>query len=253
MERSSVKDSSWTQRWSRSCRWEPSCARPTYGICVIAPRGKGGKRGGKGGGKGGKGSGVAVMTVEATRSMIAKIYAARLQADAWAKGPARDGQQTTVARFDAFVMRYFKRSCGTRGVARRTLRSFVASLEAHGGGGDISAALDGSRNARIVLFCALSGVGTAEFNPRLLPTFMLPVLRIACPEPRFAVRTLDVNSRPVTVSRQALVDAVREPTEPFLGRNFVERTCAAAAGFKRLGATGDAIDLDRALVTALEL
>jgi hypothetical protein len=259
-----VQDGS-ASRESRGSRDEPPAPRPiekqqsslvAEGAASKAGKGKAGK--GKGAAvKGGKGSGGAVMSVEATSATIAKIYAARVQADAWAK-EGRDSAQP-VARFDAFVMRYFKRACGTRGVARRTLRSFVASLEAHGGGGDLTAARDGSRDPRIVVFCALSGVGQVdgEFNPRLLPTYMLPALRVACPEPRMAARALEKRGgNPVPVDRKVLLEAIRAPTEEFLGRSFVDRFCAAAPGFREKSSTpgSNTVDLDdRALVTALEL
>ena len=120
------------------------------------------------------------------------IDGARLEADAWSQQQEKEkggagGKEAKALRFDAFVLRYFKRSFGTRGIARRQLRSFVASLEAHAAGGGGGGGGD-APHPRVLLFCALSGVVSANedgaYNSRLLPTYALPAMRAVLPETR---------------------------------------------------------------------
>ena len=105
------------------------------------------------------------------------MYQAKVQADNFAKRvpTPRDGVSTKRAagklvRFDKFVLRYFKRLYGTRGIARRHLRSFVESVQRHA-----------AEYPRISLFAVLAGISsggaakTKIFNARIMPQCVLAV------------------------------------------------------------------------------
>ena len=121
----------------------------------------------------------ALLSDDNVNQLIARIYQAKLQTDA-AAARARDKGKTPdrSVRFDKFVSRFFKRSHGTVGIARRHLRAFVRSVEA------LATAGDDADHPRAKLFSRLAGVGNARaFNARLMPLFLLPTLKRLYPDP----------------------------------------------------------------------
>ena len=126
----------------------------------------------------------ALLSFEQTNAMIAKCYQAKMQADAAAMRAQRKGKSYEKSvRFDLFVVRFFKRSHGTIGIARRHLRVFVRSIEAmlHADDDDDDA-VEKATHPRAALFAEIVGVAAASHNARLMPHYLLPVLRNLYPD-----------------------------------------------------------------------
>ncbi|KAJ1462119.1 hypothetical protein M885DRAFT_506218 [Pelagophyceae sp. CCMP2097] len=118
-----------------------------------------------------------LLTPAETNAMMARVYQALLQAtQAAARNRGAGAATERSLRFDHFVARFFQMSHGTVGVARRHLRAFVRSVEAMAGGGAPAAARR-PRHARARLFAEMAGLEGGPYNARLLPHYLLPVLR----------------------------------------------------------------------------
>lgn len=117
-----------------------------------------------------------LLPPDQVNAMIAKCYQAKLQADAAAQRAATKGKTPEKSvRFDLFVVRFFQRSHGTIGIAKRHLRLFVRSVEAM-----LADEPDGW--PRVALFADIVGISTRHHNARLCPSFLMPVLKVLYPD-----------------------------------------------------------------------
>ena len=121
-----------------------------------------------------------LLPIEKVNDLIACIFQAKQKADLWA---IKSGNDTSMIRFDRFVLRYFMLQVGMLGAARRHLRFFVRSAVKH-----LHASSNGRDELpRIFLFCCLTGLESptpdAEFNPRLSAEYFQPALRSLFPNP----------------------------------------------------------------------
>ena len=101
-------------------------------------------------------------------------------ANARARGRGKSTEKSV--RFDKFVIRFFKRSHGTMGIARRHLRAFVRSVEQL-----LETAADASLLPRVALFAELAGISknVATHNARLVPAFLYPALKVLYPDAKY--------------------------------------------------------------------
>lgn len=155
-----------------------------------------------------------LLSADQVCAMISKCYRAKLQADAAVQRALNKGKKIEKSvRFDLFVVRFFKRSHGTIGIARRHLRVFVRSIEAllESDPGDLAPL---ARHPRIALFAEIVGISTRHHNARLCPSYLVPVLRALYPDAAGAgphhktgtVRRGELGSEPVAMT--AMLEAL---------------------------------------------
>ena len=88
-----------------------------------------------------------ILTVAETSSQIAKIYAAKMNADDQLSERLKNDPTALGDRFDAFVMKSFRNSHPTRQAARRHMKIFLRSVRNHA-----------EEHPRIEMFRKLCGV-----------------------------------------------------------------------------------------------
>lgn len=170
-----------------------------------------------------------LLPPDQVNAMIAKCYQAKLQADAAAQRAVTKGKTPEKSvRFDLFVVRFFQRSHGTIGIAKRHLRLFVRSVEA------MLADEPGHRWPRVALFAEIVGISTRHHNARLCPSFLMPVLKVLYPDVMSLsvklIRRGNEGSEPVPYATmiEALQSAVpahiREPNVINLIKAAIEET-----------------------------
>jgi len=218
-----------------------------------------------------------LLSVEEANAMIAKCYQAKMQADAAATRAqvARKKKKNSTSddksvRFDLFVLRFFKRSHDTAGVAKRHLRTFVRSVEAMLHADDDQknddddtaswSSFDETRpatHARAALFADIVGVAAPAHNARLVSTYLLPVLRNLYPDMMSLARLMtsgpNASADPVTLNH--MLDALQNALPPSLRRDsqvrrVLEHAIAPAAIVDAQGDT-TCVDPDQALWLAL--
>mmetsp|Transcript_76298 Transcript_76298/g.218200 ORF Transcript_76298/g.218200 Transcript_76298/m.218200 type:complete len:713 (+) Transcript_76298:563-2701(+) len=117
-----------------------------------------------------------ILSLRKTIDLINKLYKAKLIADTYRARPETTLlEKHQIVRFDKFIIKYFLLFFGTRGVARRNLRSFSASVEYH---------RQHNSHPRIHTFHVLSGMGSSVYDARLMPHHMVPLLRYFFPDLR---------------------------------------------------------------------
>ena len=185
-----------------------------------------------------------VLSVTKCNGLIVSILKAKMLADRWA---VTKGVEPIA--YDKFVVRFFLQLYGTRGVARRHLRRFISSSQAHA---------NSQLNPRIYLFCVLTGsLLDKAFNPRLSWDYFFPAMRFIFPDPRVLEEVMRGGSGKALVLRQI----VEKACVPVFLHN-VPGGKYAIGRFKRsikeisessVWSKKSMVSLDRAFVEALEL
>ena len=85
--------------------------------------------------------------------MVAKIYASKMSADDYLAERQKKDVNAKGDRFDAFVMRWFRRSHTTRQAARRHMKIFLRSVRLHA-----------QEHPRVEMFRKLCGVPDLDHN-----------------------------------------------------------------------------------------
>ncbi|CAM9636375.1 unnamed protein product [Discosporangium mesarthrocarpum] len=130
----------------------------------------------------GKQKKLADLKVDRLLPMIAKIYKAKAQVDTKMtaleeeEGHLGVGKNRKYHRLDRFILQYHIRQFGTKSLARKKLRQFLASISK-----------EGPSHPRITLFAKLCGVPICEmdcgynFKPFAASDYFLPILKNIVP------------------------------------------------------------------------
>ena len=114
-----------------------------------------------------------LLSLAQTNTFIAKLYSEKQKNDEFREMRHKGDGEPKLIRFDKFIMKFFKQLHGTRGIARRHLRTFVISVQ------HLS-----DQHPRIELFRLCSGIPSLstgsgspqnhDYSPLIVTRFVIP-------------------------------------------------------------------------------